>query len=1122
MNVIRNDNAVPVRGRGRGRGRGKLGEMITNVLPKYRFDFGIRKPLVELCPTDSNTIKTNTHRNLKSASTSSFLPSSTRRGSAGSNATRTPGSYTSTESCVILAVTSGRGEARGEVGIAAIDIHHSHLILCQMSDYQTYINTLTKIYIFNPIEILMPDTMCSETRNRNKLYFSIKEKFPNLCITAVSRIHFNESVGLDRVKTHCAKEYSTVELFLKQKYYALAAASALLKYIEFIQHIVYAPKSIRIEFQGSPNTTVIDIESAQSLELVVSQCGQQNASLLSSMDHCVTPMGRRLLRASILQPLCNEEIIIERQNSVTELVSNRVLCNLVQPFVRRLYGADRLLSLSMMTSQNNTVQNAERNLNYVLLLKNSLEIVPELREALESGRASFFTKIRKNLENSQFEIMKNKILQIIHPDARSLIGYTSSNMQRCFAIKPGINDLLDIARQTYCELISDMKNLVENLAIQYKLNLSLECNSSLGFYILAEISRQMDFKPSDLPSEFVQVQKNKNTYSMTTNKLLVLSHQCKIACEDLHIMSNAILNDLLVNIREHIGCLYQLSADVAELDLIISLSHISSSSEYVKPIFGPRLELIDSLHPIMAVFGTERPVPNDVHASIPYNYHTIIGPNMSGKSIYLKQVVLLHIMAQIGCYVPARKAEFRITDRIFCRICFRDDIECNASTFVVEMKEAQYILQSITSKSLVILDELCRGTTVEEGSSITWAICERLLITTAFTFNATHFRYLTKLAEIYYNVTNHCFKTETKLMEGLNEARLVYTHKLMVGVTPIDNYGIALAEVSGLPVSITSKAREYAKKEVTKMKREDYFTEPNSWEKTCYDRVAAMYKLIENNEFNRKNIVGLIHELDVCYTAEFKKMQQEEKALCEALESFESTQQVQPAQSPAHLNWHNIEMSSKNQLNDTTATYFDMNTTVRMETIETEEVNAKQNLNIQFRDIVDENQQNSLGAQSSWFTKDTNLKAFKQNRSFVTRSPHSSPFKINETNNQITTMMNTASKLFFNSDELLKKQTDSNVSIKSVPKLFKFDPPNIVDKKDSVSMETMSVMSPIISFRCSQISQFHKYSLMESEVDLSLTNTSTLTDFTGINTHDRQLNIFTKPDNNVLEKMEFS
>ncbi|KAK2584262.1 hypothetical protein KPH14_006669 [Odynerus spinipes] len=1110
MNVINNDNAAPSRGRARGRGRGRYHEQIMNVLPKYRFDFGIRRPLVELCPTDSNTIKTTIRpRTVKSTSTSSFLPSSTRR---GSNATRTPGSNTSTESCVILAVTSGRGEARGEVGVAAIDIHHSHLILCQMSDCQTYINTLTKIYIFNPVEILMPDTMCNENRNRNKLYCSIKEKFPNLSITAVSRIHFNESTGLERVKTHCAKEYSTVELYLKQKYYALAAGAALLKYIEFIQHIVYAPKSIRVEFQGSHNTTIIDIESAQSLELVVSQCGQPNISLLGAMDHCVTPMGRRLLRASILQPPCDEKIIIDRQNSVTELVSNRSLRNLIQPFVRRLYGADRLLSLSMITSQTNTVQNAERNLNYVLLLKNSLDIVPELREALQTGQALFFKKVRENLQNSQFEIMKKKILEIIHPDARSLVGYTSSNMQRCFAIKPGINDLLDIARQTYCELIRDMKTLVENLAINYKLNLSLECNSSLGFYILAEIPRQSNLQPSDLPSEFVQVQKNKNTYSMTTNKLLVLSHQCKIACEDLHIMSNAILNDLLVSIREHIGCLYQLSADVAELDLIISLALISSSPDYVKPTFGPRLELIDSLHPIMGVFGIERPVPNDVKASVPYNHHVIVGPNMSGKSIYLKQIVLLHIMAQIGCYVPARKAEFRITDRIFCRICFRDDIECNASTFVVEMKEAQYILQSITPKSLVILDELCRGTTVEEGSSITWAICERLLITTAFSFSATHFRYLTKLAEVYHNVTNHCFKTETKLTESLNEPRLIYSHKLMVGVTPMDNYGIALAEVSGLPISITAKAREYAKTEVRTIKKDQYFTEPNSWEKICYDRVAEMYKLIENNEFNRKNIIDLVHGLDICNTDEFKKMQEEDRELCRALESFESVQ-------TCNLTWSNIELSPTVPANDKSA-YFQPDPNIELKTSLSNTEDVKRNFNEQFENIVDENRPNKLGSQFL-FEKGSDLVTSKEKPNFTSSLTHTSLCKNNEANYHETTLINTASKLLFHGDGSSKTATDS-VTSKTILNTLHFQNINNTDKKDSSSVKTMSFMSPLISFRCSQVSQPYEYSPMDEDFNPSLSNVSTLTEITGISTCLKEGKYFKNNENETIEKLELS
>lgn len=280
---------------------------------------------------------------------------------------------------------------------------------------------------------------------------------------------------------------------------------------------------------------------------------------------------------------------------------------------------------------------------------------------------------------------------------------------------------------------------------------------------------------------------------------------------EIHYFSiNRLLGNLLQNIREYIGSMFQLNADVAELDLITSLAQVSSLQTYTRPLFGSKLELVESRHPIMDVFSLDGPIPNDVvisftsiyihmyrvpemstlrlpflfpfvlqNASIPRNLYVISGPNMSGKSTYLKQIVLLHIMAQIGCFVPAKKAMFRITDLIFCKIAIRDDIECNASTFALEvnsttsmsnafflialnnqffimqMKEAQYILRCVTARSLIILDELCKGTAIEEGASIAWAICEKLLNTTAFIFAATHFSYLTKLADLYYNVTKY-------------------------------------------------------------------------------------------------------------------------------------------------------------------------------------------------------------------------------------------------------------------------------------------------------------------------------------------------------------------------------
>lgn len=285
--------------------------------------------------------------------------------------------------------------------------------------------------------------------------------------------------------------------------------------------------------------------------------------------------------------------------------------------------------------------------------------------------------------------------------------------------------------------------------------------------------------------------------------------------------------------------------------------------------------------------------------------------------------------------------------------------------------------------------------------------------------------------------------------------------------------------------------------------------EPNSWEKTCYNRVAEIYKLIENNEFNRKNIVSLIHELDVCKTDEFRKMQQEDKDLCKALESFESVQ-------TPNLNWHNIEVSPTNRVNDV-ATYFDVNTNFMMEINLTKEANIVQNSNKQFEDITDKNRKEIFAGQS-WFRKNTDLSAIKQNPNYVTRLTHTSPFKINEAGRKLTTLINTTSKLLFNSDESSKKQTDSNTSKTSL----RIEQSNNVDKKDSLSIQTISMMSPLISFRSSQVSQLHKYSLMESDFDPSLSRASIITDIAEINTYDKQLNIFENGENNKFEKLEFS
>ncbi|XP_034949530.1 mutS protein homolog 4-like [Chelonus insularis] len=890
MNVINHDNVLGLsKGRGRNKNRKKVGALdvnvksTVNILPKYQL-LDIRKPLVNFGPSSSTTVTPKSSRRGRITTSSSSKKSSAKKTTDSEvDRTTTSGSISDDyEAFVIIAVTCGRGEARGEVGLAAVDVQYPHMILCQISDYNSYINTLTKIHSLNPVEIIMPDTMCESGHN---LYSAIHEKFQNIPITGVQRIHFNDIIGLERIRTHCATEYSSVEIIANQKYYALAAVAALMKYIEFIQHTQYLPKSMNIEFQGSQNGTIIDIDSAQKLELVVAQGGQPKHCLLGALDRCSTPMGRRLLRASILQPPCNQDFIEARLSCVEELVSNRSLFEIIRPIIRRLFGASRLLSLAMYSPQANIVLRAERNLNYILLLKNIVDIVPEFRTALNTAQAPFFKKVMKDLEDEVFDKIKQRILSIVHDDARAVMGYTSSNMQRCFAIKPGINDILDVARQTYCELIDDMKSMVNELGVKYNLPLSLECNSAWGYHIEMNVGRR-DFDINNLPEEFIHAKKYKNSILMTTEQLIVLSIHCDEASEELHIMSDVLLKSALDDIREYIGCLFLFNDNVAELDLIMALSQISSITDYVKPTFGVDLELRNSKHPVMDVFNTESPTPNDVVASVQYNFHTITGPNMSGKTIYLKQIVLLQIMAQLGCYVPATKAKFRITDHIFCKIGARDDIENNASTFMLEMKEAQFMLQSVTPSSLIIIDELARSTTVEEGASIAWAICEELSCTSAFTFNATHFLQLLKMADLYPNVTNHYLEAILNEKTNSDDSRLVYTHHLKQGVSVIEHYGLKLARSTGLPENILRNSQKLAtdlsqalQPMMDKTSEQD--TQIILQRKKNYDTLAVIYQELQKKDTNTERISEMIRDL---------KYIQEDEALI-------SLHQIQEAQS---------------------------------------------------------------------------------------------------------------------------------------------------------------------------------------------------------------------------------
>ncbi|KAL4241059.1 MutS protein msh4 [Mactra antiquata] len=626
----------------------------------------------------------------------------------------------------------------------------------------------------------------------------IHDKFQNTTISSVQRKYFNETKGLLYIKQLCVPEYNSVELEVSSKYYCLAATAALIKYLEFIQNTMYAPASLKIVFKGSEKTAMIDISTAKNLELLQNIRDPRSPhTLYGILNFTKTASGARLLRSNILQPLSDIDTITMRQDIVSELIEKPDIFYNLQAVISRFLDIDHLLSLCVQIPKQENVKTAESKITNMMYLKHILELVTPLKEALGNCENAVFKAYYKVLEDTRFAGMLCKINCIIYEDARYQKGSLQMRSQKCFAVKPNMNGLLDISRQTYTEMMDDINDLVNQLGEMHHLPLKVGCSSNRGFHV--QLYCKDGMTAYDLPGEFIKVTKFKNTFSFTTPDLIKMNGM-------------SVMTELLNNIRDDIGALYKLSEIVATVDMLLSFAHACTLSDFVKPEFTDTLAVKQGRHPILEKISLESPMPNNIYASDDSNFIIITGPNMSGKSTYLRQVALLQIMAQIGSFVPAEYASFRIANQIFSRIGSDDDLETNSSTFTMEMREMNYILQTARGNSLVIIDELGRGTSAEEGVGLCFSICEHLLKTKAFTFFVTHFAELTSLDSLYPNVENYYFEVRRSFNSAAECEKVIYTHVLSKGRTEEKHYGIQLAEMSTLPQIVITEAKKMAHK----------------------------------------------------------------------------------------------------------------------------------------------------------------------------------------------------------------------------------------------------------------------------------------------------------------------
>ncbi|XP_050661219.1 mutS protein homolog 4 [Macaca thibetana thibetana] len=774
---------------------------------------------------------------------------------------------------VIVAVVEGRGLARGEIGMASIDLKNPQIILSQFADNTTYAKVITKLKILSPLEIIMSNTACA-VGNSTKLFTLITENFKNVNFTTIQRKYFNETKGLEYIEQLCIAEFSTVLMEVQSKYYCLAAVAALLKYVEFIQNSVYAPKSLKIYFQGSEQTAMIDSSSAQNLELLINnQDCRNNHTLFGVLNYTKTPGGSRRLRSNILEPLVDVETINMRLDCVQELLQDEELFFGLQSVISRFLDTEQLLSVLVQIPKQDTVNAAESKITNLIYLKHTLELVDPLKIAMKNCNTPLLRAYYGSLEDKRFGIILEKIKTVINDDARYMKGCLNMRTQKCYAVRSNINEFLDIARRTYTEIVDDIAGMISQLGEKYSLPLRTSFSSARGFFI--QMTTDCLALPNDqLPSEFIKISKVKNSYSFTSADLIKMNERCQESLREIYHMTYMIVCKLLSEIYEHIHCLYKLSDTVSMLDMLLSFAHACTLSDYVRPEFTDTLAIKQGWHPILEKISAEKPIANNTYITEGSNFLIITGPNMSGKSTYLKQIALCQIMAQIGSYVPAEYSSFRIAKQIFTRLSTDDDIETNSSTFMKEMKEIAYILHNANDKSLILIDELGRGTNTEEGIGICYAVCEYLLSLKAFTLFATHFLELCHIDALYLNVENMHFEVQHVKNTSRNKEAILYTYKLSKGLTEEKNYGLKAAEVSSLPPSIVLDAKEITTQITRQILQNQRSTPEMERQRAVYHLATRLVQTARNSQLDPDSLRIYLSNLKKKYKEDFPKTEQ--------------------------------------------------------------------------------------------------------------------------------------------------------------------------------------------------------------------------------------------------------
>jgi DNA mismatch repair protein MutS len=566
---------------------------------------------------------------------------------------------------------------------------------------------------------------------------------------------------------------------------ATAAAGAILHYLRETQRSSLAHLG-RPGFYQQHDALVLDRVSVSNLELIEPLFGNdRSTTLLATIDETVTAAGGRLLKNWLLRPSVSTAEITARLDAVSELAQDTLVREELRRALGQTYDLERLLS--KCTLETATARD-------LLALRSTFEVLPRLRQLLEPLSATRARELHRELD--ELTDLRDRIARAISDDA-------PADLSQPGTIQAGYHAELDELRalrahgQQYIAEMEARERRRTGIG-----SLKVRFNNVFGYYI--EVSKP---NLSRVPADYERKQTLVNAERYTTPELK--EYERKVLSAEEKIL--ALERQLFAQVREAVTAaaarIRPTAAALAQLDLLAALAQIAQSRNYVRPEFSEPGELliVAGRHPVIERLGEasgERFVPNDVYLNDSSDLILIItGPNMGGKSTYLRQVALICLLAQLGSFVPAEKARLPILDRVYTRIGASDNLARGRSTFLVEMTEAAAILNTATPRSLVLLDEVGRGTATFDGLAIAWAVVEYMHAhTRAKTLFATHYHELTELADLLPGVKN----VHVSVKESGSE--IVFLRKVEPGSAD-KSYGIEVAKLAGLPPDVIERAR---------------------------------------------------------------------------------------------------------------------------------------------------------------------------------------------------------------------------------------------------------------------------------------------------------------------------